>query len=73
MTNTDPRRCPDCGVGMEPTTPVTSMDGELLRLRTKESRRGLLGSLGFKETVQPTAYVCPECGLVRMYVDPDEE
>lgn len=54
---------------MEATQPVTSFDGEVLRLRTDESKEGILGSLGFKESVQPVAYVCPECGLVRLYVD----
>ncbi|WP_101294795.1 hypothetical protein [Halegenticoccus soli] len=67
------RRCPDCGVAMERVTPVTSVDGEVLRLRTDEPKKGILGSLGLKETVQPYGYVCPECGLVRFYVDADGE
>lgn len=69
MSDQPDRRCPDCGVAMEATQPVTSFDGEVLRLRTDESKEGILGSLGFKESVQPVAYVCPECGLVRLYVD----
>jgi hypothetical protein len=48
---------------------VTSFHGDTLRLRTGESRGGVLGKLGFEEEVQPLAYVCPDCGLVRFYVD----
>ncbi|WP_129113267.1 hypothetical protein [Halegenticoccus tardaugens] len=67
------RRCPDCDVRMERVAPVTSVDGEVLRLRTDEPKKGLLGSIGLKETVQPDGYVCPECGLVRLYVDAEGE
>ncbi|NHX37911.1 MULTISPECIES: hypothetical protein [Halolamina] len=62
------RRCPDCGVTMEETTTRTS-DGFELHLVTDEPKEGLLGSLGAKEKLKPTTYVCPECGLVRQYVD----
>ena len=40
-----------------------------LHLVTDEPKKGILGSLGAKEKVEPTTYVCPECGLVRQYVD----
>ena len=33
---------------------------------------GILGSLGAKETVDVSAYICPECGLVRWYADVDD-
>ncbi|MFC6725418.1 hypothetical protein ACFQE1_13770 [Halobium palmae] len=66
------RHCPDCGVEMAKTTPVTTFHGDSLRLRTGESRGGVLGKLGLEKEVQPVAYVCPECGLVRFYVDPEE-
>lgn len=62
------RRCPDCGVGLEETKLRTD-DGFSLSLVTDEPRGGILGSLGAKEKLDPTAYVCPECGLVRMYVE----
>lgn len=65
------RRCPDCGVTMEPVDLVTTMDREGLRLRTTERRSGLLGALGLRETVPARGYACPECGLVRLYADPD--
>lgn len=61
------RRCPDCGVTLEEATMRTS-DGFELHLVTDEPREGILGSLGAKERVKPTTYVCPECGLVRQYV-----
>jgi len=54
---------------MKRRKPVTSFHGDTLRLRTGESRGGVLGKLGFEEEVQPLAYVCPDCGLVRFYVD----
>jgi len=54
---------------MEETTTRTS-DGFELHLVTDERKDGLLGTLGAKEKLQPTTYVCPECGLIRQYVDP---
>lgn len=64
-------RCPDCGVTMRPADPVSAMDRERLKLRTEEAKSGLLGSLGMRETVNVAGYVCPECGLVRLYADLD--
>lgn len=55
---------------MAETKPVTSVQGDTLRLRTGESRGGVLGKLGFEKEIQPVAYVCPECGLARFYADP---
>ncbi len=71
MPEVDPR-CPDCGVTMEPTDPVQSADSGRIRLRTKERREGLLGSLGMRERLDVTAFVCPECGLVQWYADVEE-
>ncbi|WP_224268591.1 hypothetical protein [Haloprofundus salinisoli] len=65
-------RCPDCDVTMERADPVTAMQQERLKLRTDHAREGLLGSLGFKRTPTARGYVCPECGLVRLYADEDE-
>ncbi len=62
------KRCPDCGVGLEAMEARTT-DGFGLRLVTNEPKQGILGSLGAKEKLEPTAHVCPECGLVREYVD----
>ncbi|SDM45708.1 hypothetical protein SAMN04487949_1726 [Halogranum gelatinilyticum] len=74
MSFPEQRRCPDCGVTMERTTPVVVGGGsEVLKLRTAERAKGLLGSLGMKETIGVTAHVCPECGLTRLYADLDEE
>lgn len=42
-------------------------------LVTDDPKEGILGSLGMKEKVKPTTYVCPECGLVRQYVEKEEE
>ncbi|MFD1567715.1 hypothetical protein [Halolamina litorea] len=62
------RRCPDCGVTME-TAKLRTSDGFELYLVTDEPKKGILGSLGVKEKTKPTTYVCPECGLLRQYVD----
>lgn len=70
MTFSPQRRCPDCGVTMERTQPVVAGAGEeVVKLRTSERRKGLLGSLGMKETLRVRAHVCPECGLTRFYAD----
>ena len=68
---TEIRRCPDCGVELEKMG-VRTGDGMPLYLVTNERKRGLLGGLGFKEELEPTVYVCPECGLVRLYAERDE-
>ena len=48
---------------------MRTSDGFELHLVSDESREGILGSLGVKEKVKPTTYACPECGLVRQYVE----
>lgn len=62
------RRCPDCGVELE-SMELRTTDGFELQIKTDEPREGLLGGLGAKQTLTPTAHVCPECGLTRFYVD----
>ena len=60
------QRCPDCGVTMEVTKAVTTVDSESVKLETDDKREG---SLGMKRTLGVDAYLCPECGLVRLYAD----
>jgi predicted RNA-binding Zn-ribbon protein involved in translation (DUF1610 family) len=62
------RRCPDCGVELE-RMKLRTTGGYELELVTNERKSGILGNLGMKETLEPAAFVCPECGLVREYVD----
>jgi predicted RNA-binding Zn-ribbon protein involved in translation (DUF1610 family) len=69
LTSETERRCPDCGVAMEPTDPVQAGDAMGVVLRTRERRDGLLGSLGTRERLEATVFVCPECGLTRWYAD----
>jgi hypothetical protein len=38
-----------------------------------ERREGILGKLGMKQRYDAEAYVCPECGLARLYADIDGE
>lgn len=51
---------------------MRTAEGFDVHLVTDEPRKGLLGSLGMKETAGLTTYVCPECGLVRQYVEAEE-
>ncbi len=62
------RRCPDCGVTMEPVSLRTN-EGFELQVNTDERREGFLGSLGLTENHSVDAVLCPECGLVRTYAD----
>lgn len=48
---------------------MRTSEGFELHLVTDEPREGLLGSLGMKEKSGLATYVCPECGLVRQYVE----
>ncbi|AEH36653.1 hypothetical protein [Halopiger xanaduensis] len=63
------RRCPDCGVTMEP---VPVRDGESMRLSIATGEReGLLGKLGLKQRAKLQGVCCPECRLVRLYAEDD--
>lgn len=71
MPDVEPR-CPDCGVTMEEMT-LRSNGGYNLAFISDENREGLLGKLGAKQRYDGQAYVCPECGLARLYADIDED
>jgi len=62
------RRCPDCGVTMEPVT-FGMTDAYQPHVKTDERRGGILGRLGMNEKREVTAVLCPECGLVRLYAE----
>lgn len=66
----DGHRCADCGVSLERTELRTS-DSMAVRLRTGERRGGVLGALGMKEHLDVDAWLCPECGRVRLYAELD--
>ncbi|MDS0297375.1 hypothetical protein NDI76_01295 [Halogeometricum sp. S1BR25-6] len=68
---TEIRRCPDCGVTME-SMKLQTAEGFSLHLVTNERKKGFLGGFGLREKLEPTAYVCPECGLIRSYAERDE-
>jgi hypothetical protein len=44
-----------------------------VRFVSDESRGGILGKLGVKQKYDAEAFVCPECGLSRLYADLDGE
>ncbi|SFG61688.1 hypothetical protein SAMN04488063_2593 [Halopelagius inordinatus] len=64
------KRCPDCGVELE-ALEIRTAEGFTLHVETNEPKQGILGGLGAKEKLTPTAHVCPECGLTRLYVEHD--
>lgn len=65
-----PKRCPDCGVELEELE-IRTTDGFKIHVDTDKPKPSILGKLGAKEKLTPTAHVCPECGLTRLYVDQD--
>lgn len=69
MTASTERRCPDCGVTMEPAT-VTANGTNSLSVGT-EREDGLLKRLGIDSHTTLDAVLCPECGLTRLYADPE--
>ena len=64
------RRCPDCGVGMEPASLISGESHA--RLVLDEPNESILGRLGVKKRVGTDALTCPECGLIRLYADSEE-
>lgn len=60
------RDCPDCGVPMEATEHKTTYSGDGIRVDTAG---GVLGELLQVKGDYLTAYVCPECRLVRFYAE----
>lgn len=60
------RRCPDCAVHMEKIT--VRAGGHDLEAYTDDAKRGLLGKLGVERPSPLAVVACPECGLVRTYV-----
>ncbi|WP_331235759.1 hypothetical protein [Natronorarus salvus] len=61
------RRCPDCGVTMAGGE-VVDHGTSAVRFRTEEPSEGFLGRFA-KKTLPVNGYVCPECGLVRLYAE----
>ena len=57
-------------MGLRAVELVTS-EGFSTKVRTGEKREGWLGKLGVGETRDVETFACPECGLLRQYVDPD--
>lgn len=64
--------CPDCDVPMESMRLQTS-DGYTNRFVSDENRDGLLGKIGVKQSYDAEAFVCPDCGLSRLYADLGDE
>lgn len=64
--------CPDCDVSMAPAE-FRMYDAKNPKVRTGETRSGLLGALGMEESRPVETVVCPDCGLLRFYADlPDQ-
>jgi predicted RNA-binding Zn-ribbon protein involved in translation (DUF1610 family) len=43
--------------------------GYEMRFVSEETTDGILGELGVKQKFGAEAFVCPECGLARLYAD----
>ncbi|ESS07437.1 MAG: hypothetical protein A07HB70_00387 [uncultured archaeon A07HB70] len=69
MTASDPL-CPDCGVTMEAM--ALRAGGHRPQFVSAENRDGVLGKLGVSQRYDAESYVCPECGLSRLYAAVDE-
>ncbi len=65
-----PPRCPDCSVDTERMR--LEAGGHRPQVVSEEDRDGILGTLGVKQRYDAAAYVCPECGLVRLYAALDD-
>jgi hypothetical protein len=52
--------------------PVETGEGYGLNVVSDENRGGLLGKLGMNQRYDLLAFVCPECGLARLYADTEE-
>jgi len=59
------KRCPDCDVEMVETNYDTT--GTYDKIRLKDD--GVRGALGLSHGRTAYAHVCPECSLVRFYVE----
>lgn len=59
--------CPDCAVSMEPTSVTAEGIGDLYAATERED--GILKRLGVDEHASIDAFLCPECGLTRLYTD----
>lgn len=63
------RRCPDCDVWMKAVTLETDEDESEIHVKTGTRSGGLLGTRGQIDRRDLQTVACPECGLVRSYVE----
>jgi len=63
----DERQCPDCGVQMEKTAVTAEGVGDLYVETDREG--GVLERLGIGYQTPLHAFLCPECGLTKLYAD----
>ena len=61
------RECPDCGIQMEQTRMSAEGVGDVYVETDRDG--GFLGRLGISDYAPLDAFVCPECGLTRLYAD----
>jgi hypothetical protein len=64
---TDQRHCSDCDVAMEKTNVTAEGVGDLYIETERDG--GVLDRLGVGYQTPLSAYLCPECGLTRLYAD----
>jgi len=61
------RHCPDCTVQMERTAVTAEGVGDLYVETERDG--GILDRLGVGHQTPLNAYLCPDCGLTRLYAD----
>ncbi len=64
---TDQHSCPDCDVTMEKTKVTAEGVGDLYVGTERDG--GVLDRLGVASHTPVHAFLCPECGLTRLYAD----
>jgi hypothetical protein len=63
------RTCPDCGVTLAPI----ELLGLAFRYVTPAQKRALLGLAWYPEIGTISPWKCPQCGLVRLYAETDQD
>ncbi|QAU14059.1 hypothetical protein EKH57_15875 [Halorubrum sp. BOL3-1] len=62
--------CPDCDIQMEQTNITAESVGDLYVETERDG--GILNRLGIGYQIPLSAYLCPECGITRLYADLSE-
>jgi rubredoxin len=70
MKRMSDRYCPDCDIQLEQTTVTAEGVGDLYIETERDG--GILDRLGVGHHTPLSAFLCPDCGLTRLYADLSE-